>query len=81
MKDVLNMKKFSISEIMKAVMKKNRILYLGMGFLLVSISMFIINNFIRLPSLPSVSGLPLIPNGMASSGGAGGDRRIFINNY
>jgi len=63
---------------MKIVLKDNRILYIGIGFLLVSMVMYVLNNFVRLPGIPGTS---LIPNGMASSGGAGGDRRIFINNY
>ena len=75
------MKKISIPEIMKIFLKDNRILHIGIGFLLISISMYIINNFIKIPSF-GLQGTQLFPNGVASSGGVnGGDRRIFIQNY
>jgi hypothetical protein len=50
------------------LLKENRILYLGTGFFMVSVSLYIFNNFLRIPNL----GLGF---------GGSGDRRVFINNY
>lgn len=58
-------KELNLSNISQLILKENRILYIGIGFLLVSIVMYIFNNFIRFT--PSMGGET--------------DKRVFINNY
>ena len=52
--------------IISILLTDNRILYLGISFLLIAIVMYIFNNFIRLPSLFGVGG---------------SDKKVYINNY
>ena len=41
--------KLTIVNLLSILFKENRILFLGTGFLIVSIVMFIFNNFVRIP--------------------------------
>jgi hypothetical protein len=61
-----NGNRMTIMNIFSIVLKDNRIMYLGTGFFMVSVAMYIFNNFLRIPSF--------------GFGGIG-DRRVFINNY
>ena len=58
-------KELNLYNISQLILKENRILYIGVGFLLVSIIMYILNNFIKFT--PSIGGEA--------------DKRVFINNY
>jgi len=57
----------TVMAIISILLTDNRILYLGVSFLLIAIVMYIFNNFIRLPSL--------------FGSGGGSDRKVYINNY
>ena len=61
-----NSNKITIMNVLSIVLKDNRIMYLGTGFFMVSVAMYIFNNFLRIPSF--------------GFGGIG-ERRVFINNY
>jgi len=61
-----NSNRISIMNVLSIVLKDNRIMYLGTGFFMVSVAMYIFNNFLRIPSF-GFGGL--------------GERRVFINNY
>ena len=61
-----NGNKITIMNVLSIVLKDNRIMYLGTGFFMVSVAMYIFSNFLRIPSF-GFGGL--------------GDRRVFINNY
>jgi hypothetical protein len=56
----------TLMSIISILLTDNRILYLGISFLLIAIVMYIFNNFIRLPSLFGVGG---------------SDKKVYINNY
>ena len=47
--DLYNDKKITIMNLVSVLIKRNRILYIGIGFILVSIMIYIINNVIRIP--------------------------------
>ena len=61
-----NSNRLTIMNVLSIVLKDNRIMYLGTGFFMVSVAMYIFNNFLRIPSF--------------GFGGIG-ERRVFINNY
>jgi len=61
-----NTNRITIMNVLSIVLKDNRIMYLGTGFFMVSVAMYIFNNFLRIPSF-GFGGL--------------GERRVFINNY
>jgi len=61
-----NSNRLTIMNVLSIVLKDNRIMYLGTGFFMVSVAMYIFNNFLRIPSF-GFGGL--------------GERRVFINNY
>ena len=61
-----NSNRITIMNVLSIVLKDNRIMYLGTGFFMVSVAMYIFNNFLRIPSF--------------GFGGIG-ERRVFINNY
>jgi len=56
----------TIMSIISILLTDNRILYLGIGFLLIAILMYIFNNFIRIPSLFGIGG---------------SEKKVYINNY
>jgi len=61
-----NSNRITIMNVFSIVLKDNRIMYLGTGFFMVSVAMYIFNNFLRIPSFGF---------------GGTGERRVFINNY
>jgi len=62
-----NSNRITVMNVFSIVLKDNRIMYLGTGFFMLSVAMYIFNNFLRIPSF----------GGFLSSG----ERRVFINNY
>ena len=56
----------TVMSLIGILLNDNRILYLGISFLLVAVVMYIINNFIRIPALFSSNS---------------GEKKVYINNY
>jgi hypothetical protein len=64
-----NINDLSILMIINLLLKENRILYIGTGLFLLSVIMYIFNNFIK------------IPLSFGALLGMSGDKRVFVNNY
>jgi hypothetical protein len=65
----MNTNQLSITKIIDLLLKENRVLYIGTGLLILSVIMYIFNNFIK------------IPLSFGALFGMSGDKRVFVNNY